>query len=86
MPVYAFQARAEAGAAPNHLPELGPGTEFFEKDKVDAFGHVDTGVHHVHGNNDVWGLVGNFEVVNDSLCITVVTDDTIGPFAPILRV
>ena len=81
MPVYAFQARAKAGTSANHLPEFGSGTD----NKVDAFGNIDTGVHHVHGNDDVRGLVGNFEVVDNSLGITVVTDDAIGPFAPILE-
>ena len=48
---------------------------FLKKDKVDALRHIDARVHHIHRDRNEWRLVRLFEIVNDGLRISIVTDD-----------
>ena len=61
------QVGAQTGAATDHLPELGLGSDRFEEHQVDHFGYVDAGVEHVDRDRDVGGLVRGGEVVDQAL-------------------
>ena len=70
------QLRAQARAAPDHLPELDLRVDRLEEDQVRHLGHVDAGVEHVHRDRDVRRLVLLREVVEQALRILgVVVDD-----------
>ena len=69
------RGRAEPRTPADHLPEFRFAAHLFEKDKVDALRHIDARVHHIHRDRNEWRLVRLFEIVNDGLRISIVTDD-----------
>ena len=72
------QFRTKACSTPDHLPEFRFGTHFFEEHQVDAFGDVDTRIHHIYGDCDIRRFLCDLEIVNDRLRVGVVADDTLG--------
>ena len=82
----ARQSLAQPRAAANHLPELRFGTHFFEEHQIDALGHVDAGVHHIHRHGDLRFLFRLLEIVDNSLRVGVVADDALGEGSAVLRV
>ena len=54
--IWAEEIFAEAGAAPDHLPEFDLGIDRLEEDQIHYLRHVDAGVQHVHGYGDVRGF------------------------------
>ena len=44
---------ATASSATDHLPELRLTHHFFEEDKIQNFGHVNTCIKHIDGNRDL---------------------------------
>lgn len=60
---------AETGASTNHLPELDFGVNRLKENEVYDFRHINASVHHVHGNSDVGGFVGDGEIIDQALVI-----------------
>ena len=56
------QARATA----NHLQELDLGLDFLEKYQVQHIRHVNTGVHHIHGNRHLGQLIPLTKVIDQT--------------------
>ena len=72
--IHAGKGRVEPRTTADHLPEFRFAAHLFEKDKVDALRHIDARVHHIHRDRNEWRLVRLFEIVNDGLRISIVTD------------
>ena len=75
------QVRAQAGAAADHLPELGLRADQLEEHEVDDLGHVDAGVEHVDRDGDVRRLVRDREVVDQALGVLGAVGDDPGEVA-----
>ena len=75
------QVGAQAGAAADHLPELGLRADQLEEHEVDALGHVDAGVEHVDRDRDVRRLVLDREVVDQALAVLHAVGDDPGEVA-----
>ncbi|MGC1481449.1 MAG: hypothetical protein WA771_13180, partial [Chthoniobacterales bacterium] len=82
----AKQIGAEPRPAPDHLPELDPGINGFEKDEVQHFRDVDPGIEHVDGNGDVRGFGGLGKIVQQALRVLRVVVDDPRKMAVVLRV
>ena len=85
-PIHAGETLAQTGPAADHLPELRLGPHFLKEHQIDAFRHVDAGIHHIHRHGDMRGFIRLFKVVDHGLRIAVVANDPLGKFAAILRV
>ena len=80
------QVRAQARAAPEHLPELGLRAHQLEEDQVHDLGDVDAGVEHVHRDRDVRRLVLGREVVDQALRVLGLEGDDARELALVVRV
>ena len=57
---------AEARATAHHLQELDLGLDFLKKHQVQHIRHVNTGVHHIHGNRHLGQLIPFTKVINQA--------------------
>ena len=81
-----MEVGAKAGAAADHLPELGLGAHHLEEDEVDHLRHVDAGIHHVHGDGDVRRLLRVREIVDQGLGVFFLVGDDSSELAGEVRV
>ena len=77
---------AEAGAAADHLPELGFGADELEEDEVQDFGHVDASVEHIDGDGDMRHGIDFGKTFNEGLGVFGFEGDDAGELAHVLRV
>ena len=80
------QIRAEARAAPQHLPELGFRAHHLEEDQIEHFRHIDAGVEHIDRERNVRHLLLVGEVVNQALRIFGFVRHYPGEMALVVRV
>ena len=73
------KSRAEAGAAADHLPELGLAHDLFEEDQIQHLRHVDAGVQHIHRNGDLRQLLRVGKLIDGALDVGHVVVDDLGP-------
>jgi len=57
------QIRAQPGAAPEHLPELGLRADDLEENEVHHFWYVDSGVEHIYRDRNVRRLIRQIEII-----------------------
>ena len=76
LPVH--QPRAQPGTPADHLPEFCLAHDLLEEHQIDAFRHINTCVHHIHGHSNMWLLFRLFEIIYDGLSITIVTNHALG--------
>ena len=84
--IHAGQALTQTGATSNHLPKLCLGAHLLEKHQIDAFRHINTSVHHIHGHGNMRLFLRLFEIIYDGLSITIITNHALGKWTVILRV
>ena len=84
--IHTGQPLAQTGSPADHLPELCFGTHLLEEHQVHTLGHVDTSVHHIHRNCNMWFLFRLLEIVNDLLGIAVLTDHPLGKGSMVLGI
>ena len=84
--VNAVESLTKPRAATDHLPELRLRPHLLEKYQVHALGHVNAGIHHIHGYCDIGRLVRLFEIVNDGLGIGIVTDHPLDKASLVFRI
>lgn len=76
--IYAGQSLTQTGATANHLPKLCLGAHLLKKHQIDAFRHINTSVHHIHGHGNMRLFLRLFEIIYDGLSITIVTNHALG--------
>ena len=78
----------QAGAAADHLPELGVGFHRLGEDQVDDLRDIDASVQHVHGNcySEILASVSGFEIVNELFGARLVVVDAQAEVAAILGI
>ena len=82
----AKEVRAQAGATPNHLPELDLRVHRLEEDQVCHFRNVDAGVEHVYRDGKVWVAVLLLEGLDQAVRVRVVVVDHASKVARVVGV
>ena len=84
--IRAHKMRAEACTTSDHLPEFRFRFYLLKEHQVQRFRYVDTGIHHIHGHRDLRILLRISEIIDDRLCVGIVTDDTLNKRPLIVRI